>query len=162
MRSLFLNGFNHIRNSETNETLKNHSRTIVLEHFQSLGLETFTHEFTIKHRTQSGGLIGSVLASDDQSIKEEQSSETGINLIGILPSKTRSSGSNASENLMLIGAHYDTVSKCPGVDDNGSGSVTTMIASTILTEFVRARGYSYENTSILFVLFDLEEKVGLF
>lgn len=159
LRSLFLSGFNHPRNSDQDEGMKNQTRSLVLEHFQSLGLETFTHEFVIKHKSPSSSLIGSVLTADESKDDNDRDTETGINLIGILPSKIRSSGQkNVTEHLMVIAAHYDTVSKCPGIDDNGSGSVTTLTCATILSRFIQERG-SYESTSILFVLFDLEEKV---
>lgn len=162
LKSLFLAEFNHPRNSEQNITLKNQSRTFVLDHFKSLGLETFTHEFVIKHRSAPSSLISSALASEGKEDTSKDATETGINLIGILPSRIRASGSNASEHLMVIAAHYDTVSKCPGIDDNGSGSVTTLTCASLFTQFVKDRGYLYESTSILFVLFDLEEKVRRF
>lgn len=159
LKEMFLSAFNHPRNTEENE--KNQSRSFALDHFQSLGLETFTHEFVIKHRRN--GLIEQFVAFDDNSSVDKDENEyieTGINLIGILPSKLRVSGAkNISENLLVIASHYDTVQKCPGVDDNGSGSVTTLVAASLLSRFVKERGYLYESTSILFVLFDLEEKV---
>ncbi len=39
------------------------------------------------------------------------------------------------DDIFIIGAHIDDVSGAPGADDNGSGSVATLIAADILSQF---------------------------
>lgn len=59
-----------------------------------------------------------------------------------------------SDGVIVIGAHYDTVETCPGVNDNGSGSI-------LLLELARALAplrYKLKH-SIMFVWFDFEEAV---
>ena len=58
-----------------------------------------------------------------------------------------------NETIMVVGGHYDTVEKCPGIDDNGGGSVSTLEAARLLSPY---RGLL--NSTIYFTLFDLEEK----
>jgi hypothetical protein len=51
------------------------------------------------------------------------------NVIGELP------GLTDPEDIFIIGGHLDDVSGTPGADDNASGSVATMIAADILTQY---------------------------
>ncbi|MFQ6061309.1 MAG: M28 family peptidase, partial [Thermoplasmata archaeon] len=67
----------------------------------------------------------------------------GVNIIATKP------GKNINQ-IVVIGAHYDTIDNTPGADDNGSG-----IAA--LLELARVLGkYSYSKTLVL-VAFDMEE-----
>ena len=54
-----------------------------------------------------------------------------------------------------MGAHYDTVRKSSGVDDNGSGSAAVLEIARLLTKHK-----CYFNKTIIFTLFDLEEEVS--
>lgn len=54
----------------------------------------------------------------------------------------------------MIGAHYDTVPKSPGVDDNGSGSVAVLELARLLHKH-----QCKLNMTVIFVLFDMEEDV---
>lgn len=47
----------------------------------------------------------------------------GVNIIGILPG-TRYQ--KAGDEIVLVGAHYDTVFNSNGVNDNGSGMVALL------------------------------------
>jgi len=63
-------------------------------------------------------------------------------------------GENKPESLVIICAHYDTVSISPGSEDDSSGVATILMIAEIL------QGFSFNNT-IKFVLFSGEEQ-GLF
>ena len=54
---------------------------------------------------------------------------TNPNVIGELPGMTQ------PEHIVIIGAHLDDVQGAPGADDNASGSVGTLIAAQILTQY---------------------------
>ena len=54
---------------------------------------------------------------------------TNPNVIGEIP------GLNQPERIFIIGAHLDDVTGTPGADDNASGSVATLIAADILTQY---------------------------
>lgn len=71
-----------------------------------------------------------------------------------MPGKHR--GTPADE-IFLVGAHYDTVKKSAGVDDNGSGSAAVLEIARLLTKHK-----CYFNRTIIFTLFDLEEEVSKF
>ena len=45
------------------------------------------------------------------------------------------SGLTSPENIFIIGAHIDDVSGTPGADDNASGSVATLLAADILSQY---------------------------
>lgn len=128
--------FTHKRSDEHDAALKNESREGALNIFRTLGFETLTQRFEVR---------GSVLS---------RSSKPGTNLIGIMPGKHRG---EPGETLMVIAGHYDTVDSCPGVDDNGAGSVAVLEAARLLSPY---RGFL--NSTIIFALFDLEEKVSAF
>ena len=51
------------------------------------------------------------------------------NVIGEIPGMTQ------PERIFIIGAHIDDVSGTPGADDNASGSVATLIAADILSQY---------------------------
>jgi PKD repeat protein len=51
------------------------------------------------------------------------------NVIGEIP------GLVNPEDIFIIGAHIDDVSGAPGADDNGSGSVATLLAADILSQY---------------------------
>ena len=55
-----------------------------------------------------------------------------------------------AEKIIVVGAHYDTVEKCPGADDNGSGLVA-------LLELARILGQRPHHKTLRFVAFTNEE-----
>ncbi len=58
---------------------------------------------------------------------------------------------NTSDEIYIICAHYDTVSNCPGADDDASGVATVLAAANILSQ------YEFNHT-IRFVTFSGEEQ----
>ncbi len=69
---------------------------------------------------------------------------TGKNIIGT------HAGAVLPQNVVIVDAHYDTVSNAPGADDNGSGTVGVWEAARILSK------YRFKK-SLRFIGFDLEE-----
>ena len=57
------------------------------------------------------------------------SNSTNPNVIGELPGLTN------PDDIFIIGGHVDDVNGTPGADDNASGSVATLIAADILTQY---------------------------
>ncbi|KAI2806162.1 hypothetical protein BLOT_005173 [Blomia tropicalis] len=108
------------------------------EKFLSFGLKTAFHVFKTEEtpsKVYQGG------------VKKRQSA---TNIISILPGKYRGT---LRDEIYLIGAHYDTVRKSCGVDDNGSGSAAVIEIARLLTKHK-----CYFNKTIIFTLFDLEEE----
>ena len=83
----------------------------------------------------------------------QQKRQTATNIIAILPGKYRGT---PKDEIYLIGAHYDTVRRSPGIDDNGSGSAAVLEMARLLTKHK-----CYFNKTIIFTLFDLEEEVDI-
>ena len=75
----------------------------------------------------------------------------GTNVIGIRDGLQRGA---PQDQVLVIGAHYDTVPSTLGVDDNLSGVVATI-------EIARRLRNTKLNTTIIFVAFDLEENVSI-
>ncbi|XP_077865653.1 aminopeptidase S-like [Saccoglossus kowalevskii] len=73
----------------------------------------------------------------------------GYNIIGVLPGPLIGT---ASDQVILLGAHYDSVQTTPGVDDNGSGMAVLLDAAAMVTN----SNCTSRNT-VIFVAFDLEE-----
>ena len=73
----------------------------------------------------------------------------GTNMIGILPGKF---WGTSKDQILVVGAHWDTVENTGGLDDNGSGVAA-------LLEIARAlkHGNCALTYSVVFVAFDLEE-----
>lgn len=72
------------------------------------------------------------------------SNTTGENLVGSLP------GTVAGDTVVIVDAHYDTVSNAPGADDNGSGTVGMMEVARLLSRYPAKKTQRY-------IGFDLEE-----
>ncbi len=70
--------------------------------------------------------------------------KTGENLVAIRP------GRDAAAGIVLLGAHYDTVERSPGADDNATAVAT-------LLETARLLGSETTSHTLHLVLFDLEE-----
>jgi hypothetical protein len=54
---------------------------------------------------------------------------TNPNVIGEIP------GLDNPDDIFIIGAHIDDVTGTPGADDNASGSVATLLAADILSQY---------------------------
>ncbi len=76
------------------------------------------------------------------------------NIIGIWPGAYRGT---SNDQIIIIGAHYDTVRSSPGVDDNGSGSTAVIEIAKLITQ----NNCKLDKT-LIFVLFDMEEDVRTF
>lgn len=69
---------------------------------------------------------------------------SGKNIVATLPGKENG-------NIVVVSAHYDSVSVSPGADDDGSGVAVVLAAADILSH------YSF-NSTVRFVLFSGEEQ----
>jgi hypothetical protein len=120
------------RSDDHNRQMKETARNAILSRLKEYGVEAFTQPFTAnKRNTQS----------------------KGQNIIGILPGKFRNI--EGQDNILLVGAHYDTVSVSPGVDDNASGVIVLLELARLLSQ-----QQSPLNHTVMFVGFDLEELVS--
>jgi hypothetical protein len=81
-------------------------------------------------------------------VPQEQAYETGINIYAERP------GSNPEAGKILLAAHYDTVERSPGVDDNATGVATVLEAARLLRQLETPR-------TLQLAFFDQEE-VGLY
>ncbi|RWS01098.1 hypothetical protein B4U79_16772, partial [Dinothrombium tinctorium] len=116
------------RSEEYSAKLKQKARNDIINKFKKFGLKTFTQDF-------KSNCIGRPCS--------------GINLIAI---KEGFNSGKAGEEILLVGAHYDTVKTSPGVDDNGSGIVAVLEIARLLSLKRKALPHS-----IMLVAFDLEE-----
>ncbi|XP_070564078.1 uncharacterized protein [Ptychodera flava] len=76
-------------------------------------------------------------------------SYSGINIIGMIPGERVGT---TDDQVILLGAHYDTTNNTFGVDDNGSGVAVLLEAAAMVTKQI-----CKSKNTILFVAFDLEE-----
>ncbi|MFK7886548.1 MAG: M28 family metallopeptidase [Gammaproteobacteria bacterium] len=74
---------------------------------------------------------------------------TGANIIARIPATIE------TNELIVVGAHYDTVYDSPGANDNGSG-ITIVLAAAQAILKLPARRFHFD-----FVLFDQEEDDGI-
>lgn len=133
MNMTYLEILNKPRSDGYSKSLKETARNNLISKFKEYKLETFTQSFTASKRGQS---------------------YKGTNLIGILPGRYR--GYPDKDEIVLLGAHYDTVETSPGIDDNGSGVISILEVARILSN----RGPL--NHTVMFTAFDLEELVRTF
>ena len=122
--------FLHPRSEEYNIELKNKSRSGIIERLSHYTLETQVQEFFAK--APNGSII------------------PGVNIFGVIPSSRRG---QPGDEIVLIGAHYDTDGSTPGADDNGSGVIGMLEVARILSPKM-----GILNKTIMFVAFDHEEK----
>jgi Zn-dependent M28 family amino/carboxypeptidase len=73
-----------------------------------------------------------------------QSYDTGVNVIG------QKDGSNPDQ-IVLVGAHYDSLAGCPGADDNASGVAAVL-------EIARAVEAGNHRRTVMFACWDEEER----
>ncbi|MCB9355828.1 MAG: M28 family peptidase [Lewinellaceae bacterium] len=69
---------------------------------------------------------------------------TGFNIVGT------SAGVSAGAEVVIVDAHYDTVTNSPGADDNGSGTIGMMEVAQVLSRYPM-------NKTLRFIGFDMEE-----
>ncbi|XP_022789200.1 uncharacterized protein LOC111328920 isoform X2 [Stylophora pistillata] len=124
-----LNKFNNTRNVNIDPAAKQKARDYIETTFKDHALQTWTEEF-----------------------KSNNDKFPGINVVGRLPG--RYSGTR-DDKIVLIGAHYDTVSTTPGVDDNGSGM--TALLQVLKQHASPDKQKCSRDYTLLFVAFDLEE-----
>jgi Zn-dependent M28 family amino/carboxypeptidase len=72
---------------------------------------------------------------------------SGVNVLGELR------GTSAPDEIVLVGAHYDSLPDCPGADDNASGVAAVL-------EIARVLGARRPARTLLFACWD-EEETGL-
>ena len=81
-----------------------------------------------------------------------QSLPPGANVFGILPGTL---WGTSRDRLVIIGAHWDTMDKTDGYNDNGSGVAAVLeVARQIVESHCRPKN------TIIFATFDLEEMGG--
>lgn len=98
------------------------------------------------------GLSTGIQSFNVTKIRQRQPTK-GHNLIGIWPGNNRNSSDK--ESILVIGAHYDTVPNSIGIEDNASGSTAVLELARLLQKYKCSL-----NTTIIFVLFDMEEDVS--
>lgn len=113
-------------------------REYIISKFNNLRMKTYKQPFTISTMNQNY-------------VKK------GVNLFSYYPSEQRKQSIKEhrkilNDQVLVIGAHYDTVIFSPGVDDNASGVIN-------LLELARLLNLNKVNLdfTIIFVCFDFEE-----
>lgn len=127
---IFNDLFLHKRSDDADPDLKAKSRQGIIDRLSHYTLETTSQEFFAK--TSNGKVI------------------KGINIVGVIPGKNRG---KPGDEIVLVGAHYDTDANSPGVDDNGSGVVSMLEIARILSPYMGKL-----SRTVFLVAFDLEEK----
>jgi Zn-dependent M28 family amino/carboxypeptidase len=122
------------------------SQANLLRHVKALGFARFSQsdrlkarQYIIKELKSTGWLVTL------QTFKDE--SADGVNIIA------ERSQTNPQAETILVGAHYDTVSRSPGADDNATGVATIL-------EIARISSSLPTKKNLKLVLFDQEE-IGL-
>ncbi|XP_042896988.1 uncharacterized protein [Parasteatoda tepidariorum] len=134
LRSMIENMFSFPREHIINPESKEKVREDIINKFRNFGLQVWTQNFTTPLMPSANGT--------------EETNE-GVNLIGVIPGSQRG---RLDDEIVLVGAHYDTVPDSNGVDDNGSGLAVMLEVARIITE-ARCR----LNHTLMFVAFDHEE-----
>ena len=80
----------------------------------------------------------------EEQIFTYNTSYSGRNVFGT------AAGISAADTVVVVDAHYDTVSNAPGADDNGSGTVGVMELARLMSRYPTRK-------SLRFIGFDLEE-----
>ncbi|XP_071108866.1 uncharacterized protein YfbL-like [Haliotis cracherodii] len=124
MKTTLQNHFSETRHHDTNTTYKAETRDFITKEFRSYGLDTYSQIFD----------------TDLPTVK-------GVNVIAI--SKGTYFKTN-TDQIVGIGAHYDTMRDTPGVDDNGAAVVAMLQAAKHLAKISR-------NYAVVFAAFDFEE-----
>ncbi|XP_037503967.1 uncharacterized protein LOC119378941 isoform X3 [Rhipicephalus sanguineus] len=114
--------------------LKEKARVRIFNEFLGYGLETRYQNFT-------GELY--------KDLMDNSQPASGVNIIGVLSGKHRRT---SEDQLIVLGAHYDTFKKTKGVNDNGSGVAALLEAARVLTMHQCDLNYT-----VIFVALDMEE-----
>ena len=133
IKKTILENFSKTRSYRSDNNNFNKLKEKLKKYFIDLGLKTAEQEFWPPE-------IG------------EQRGRNASNLVAIWPGKNRG---KPGDEIIVIGAHYDTVRSAPGVDDNGSGSASVMEIAKLVSKNV-----CQFNRTLMFVLFDMEEDVS--
>ncbi|KAI8520522.1 hypothetical protein Bbelb_002760 [Branchiostoma belcheri] len=123
--------FGVIRHHLTNPSGKAAARTHIKDVFEEYGLEV-----TVQNFTGPGGNLD----------------ERGTNIIGVKRGKRNGT---SDDKIVAVGAHYDTVSNSPGVNDDGSGMAALLEIVRVMTSC------SQQNYTTIFVAFDKSEVHGV-
>ncbi|XP_075732863.1 uncharacterized protein LOC119176702 isoform X2 [Rhipicephalus microplus] len=129
-----LGGFLSDMRNDLDLHLKEIARVRIFNEFFGYGLETHYQNFT-------GELYKDVM--------DKSQTASGVNIIGVLPGKRRRT---AEDQLIVLGAHYDTFKRTKGVNDNGSGVAALLEAARVLTAHQCDLNYT-----VIFVALDMEE-----
>ncbi|XP_032776935.2 uncharacterized protein LOC116915901 [Daphnia magna] len=129
--------FSTERNFLNNETIRANVVQYLTQKMRSFGLVTGNQIF---HPIEFAALFPE---------GGEEDVPTGTNVIGILPGEL---WGTKEDEVLVIGAHWDTVPFSGGMDDNGSGVTAVLEVARAMTE-----GGCRPKHSIIFVAFDLEE-----
>ncbi|KAF7494186.1 Leupeptin-inactivating enzyme 1 [Sarcoptes scabiei] len=131
----------------------NSIKSLFLEYFSNVRTNLFDSKaFTNLKRNLRSQFLDYDLQTAIQTFYSQKRRDKGHNIIGIYPSIHRETAKKDLDSILVIGAHYDTVSRSPGVEDNGSGSVAVLELARLLQ-----KNQCKLNTTIIFVLFDMEE-----
>lgn len=112
----------------------------LVEHLQALGVERYSRQGRDRARQY---LINTLRKYGWR--PEIQPFAEGANVVAYRP------GTDPTAKTLLVGAHYDTVSGSPGLDDNATGVVATL-------EVARLLGPRSTQNGLTIAFFDLEEQ----
>uniref|UniRef100_A0ABM0M3P3 Uncharacterized protein LOC102808662 n=1 Tax=Saccoglossus kowalevskii TaxID=10224 RepID=A0ABM0M3P3_SACKO len=103
-------------------------RTQITEHFS----ENRHHDVNPTNKDNVRNYIKEAMEGSNLEIELQHfsSSYEGTNIIGVLPGLLRGT---ADDQVILLGAHYDSVESTPGVDDNGSGMAVLLEVAAVIT-----------------------------
>ncbi|MCL2816529.1 MAG: M28 family peptidase, partial [Oscillospiraceae bacterium] len=111
------------------------SRDFIFDYLEELGYDAEIHEFSME-----------TWIWNPETEEGEVAEITGYNVIGIKPADSLSD----TGDILVLGAHYDTVARTPGANDNGSGTVAVLEIARLIADLP-------SDTEIRFALFDGEE-----
>ena len=107
---------------------------------------------TAVNRALAAGYLQAVLRALGLAPEVQRYSATGRNVFAWL--NATAGGTRTDADTVVLGAHYDTVARSPGANDNASGVALVLgVALQLVAAANRSR-------NVLFVLFD-EEEIGL-
>jgi Zn-dependent M28 family amino/carboxypeptidase len=102
--------------------------------------------FTLENRQAARVYLKGVWRGLGLDVQGQDYTTEGQNLYSVLKATV------PSEENIVLGAHYDTVSHCPGANDNATGvALVTAVAAELSKTTPRSR-------NLIFVLFDEEER----
>jgi len=96
---------------QTAQLLRNHVRTLALD----IGPRNIRRPSSMSRTVE---YLEKVLADLGYTVRQQEFSAYNVTVVNL---EIEIAGSLQPEEIVVIGAHYDTVSGCPGANDNGSG-----------------------------------------